>query len=95
MKLENVGSSRWGTGCANYWPYFVLLHPLLWLLWAALTQSLSFPSNPELWQTPRQSWGLFQIWLAYPMMHRARRARSRMTRKIGFTTPAEPSRFAS
>jgi hypothetical protein len=26
------------------------------------------PLNPELWQTPWQSWDPFWIWLAYPMM---------------------------
>jgi hypothetical protein len=57
--------------------------------------------NPELWQTPRQSWGPFRIWLPCPTMHRARHMRSWMMprscmmRKIVFTAPVEPSRFAS
>jgi hypothetical protein len=38
MKLEEAACIQWGTGCANYWPSFVKIHPLLWLLWAALTQ---------------------------------------------------------
>jgi hypothetical protein len=27
------------------------------------------PLNPELWQTPRQSWDPFWIWLPYPVMY--------------------------
>jgi hypothetical protein len=38
MKLEDAGSPRWGTECANYWPPFMSLRPSLWLLWVALTQ---------------------------------------------------------
>jgi hypothetical protein len=53
------------------------------------------PSNPELWQTPQQSWGLFQIQLWFPAMHRVRRMRNRMMSKILFTSPVEPSCFAS
>jgi hypothetical protein len=40
------------------------------------------PLNPELWQTPRQSWGPFWIQLLYPVMYRARCTRSRMMHKI-------------
>jgi hypothetical protein len=45
------------------------------------------PLNLELWQTPWQSWGPFQIWLSYLEMYRAHHTRSRMTRKIIFTVP--------
>jgi hypothetical protein len=63
-----------------------------------LTQQV-LPSNPELWQTPRQSWDPFWIQLPYPMIYRVHRLRSRMMCKIIFTVPfyvpAKPIRFAS
>jgi hypothetical protein len=58
------------------------------------TTRWGLPSNPELWQTPRQSWDPFWIWLPYPMMYRARHTRSRMTHKIIFTVPFYHTRGA-
>jgi hypothetical protein len=46
MKLEDVRSPRWGIGCASYWPPFVLIHPLVWSLWAALTRLVGFTFKP-------------------------------------------------
>jgi hypothetical protein len=45
------------------------------------------PLNPKLWQSPRQLWDLFWIWLWYPTMYGERRVRSRIMCKIIFTVP--------
>jgi hypothetical protein len=51
-----------------------------------LTQRV-LPSNPKLWQTPRQSWDPFQIRFLYPVMYRVCHMRCRTTHKIVFTLP--------
>jgi hypothetical protein len=53
------------------------------------------PSNPELWQTPLQSWGLYWIRLPYPVMHRVCCMWSQVTRKIIFTMPTKSNCYAS
>jgi hypothetical protein len=47
MKLEDVGSCRWGTRCASYRPLFVSFRPSLWSLWAALTHLADFTFKPR------------------------------------------------
>jgi hypothetical protein len=46
MKHEDVGSPRWGSGCASCWPPFLSLCPSVWLLWVALTRLAGFTFEP-------------------------------------------------
>jgi hypothetical protein len=46
MKLEDVGSPRWGPGCASYWPPFVSIRSSLWPLWVSLTRLAGFTFKP-------------------------------------------------
>jgi hypothetical protein len=45
-KLEDVVSSRWGSGCASCLPPFVSLRPSLWMLCVALTRLVVFTFEP-------------------------------------------------
>jgi hypothetical protein len=46
MKIEDLGSPRWGPGCSSCWPPFALLRPLICSLEAALTQLVGFSFEP-------------------------------------------------
>jgi hypothetical protein len=68
MKIEDVRAPRWSSGCASWYPPFVLLRPSLWLLWPALTRLAGFTFKPKALVDPQQSWDPFWIQLAYPTM---------------------------